>query len=351
MKNNHSLYVLFIILAGLTLLISSCTNVVEKDANYIVKIEYDRAVKPVSLKGKDLKSYQVNYTVDISKEGALKIARLLTEISGKNLNFDKPENLTEELLVLRNEKDPSASFEMDMRTGNFLFNGGLAEYKKDTSTANLITGKKAESIALQHLEKLKLLPDKNELQLVNIGGLNMATLKPDKTTEIYQKLVTVRYDRILSDLPVMGDSRIVVHMGSKGKLAGLIYNWSKVIDVKRLEPAQLRSDDDIKKTLETRIRKGAGSAKRIIVKKADIVLYDDGRGQIEPAYHVQARLYYDSSNSLVEKHKDTVTKYDVPFDFYVPVLVKPIAFYPYMETAKILPSVASEHKTTQKDNE
>lgn len=351
MKDNKLLNIFCITLAVLALLITSCRKSEESGTSDIVKIEYDRAVKPVSLKGKVLKSYQVNYKKDISEASALKTARLLTEISGNKLNFEKPFNMGEGILALRNEKDPSASFEMNTRSGNFLFNGGLAEYKKDISTPNLITGNKAESIALQHLEKLKLLPDKNELQLINIGGLNMASLKPDKTTEIYQKLITVRYDRILSDLPVMGESRIVVHLGSKGKLAGLIYNWSKVENEERLGPDQLLSDKKIKKTIESRLRKGARGAKRIIVKKADIVLYDDGIGQIEPAYHIQARLYYISPDSITEKDDKAVNKYDIPFDFYVPVLKKPIAFYPYMETAKIPPSEASEFQITQKDNE
>ena len=31
-------------------------------------------------------------------------------------------------------------------------------------------------------------------------------------------------------------------------------------------------------------------------------------------------------------------RYDVPFDFYVPVLKRPLAFYPFMETAAVRPT-------------
>jgi len=228
------------------------------------------------------------------------------------------------LMLLRNEEDPSALFEMDTRSGSFIYNGGLKEYKKDGSTPNLITGKEAESIALKHLDKLRLMPNKQELKLVNIGGLNMAVLKSDGSTEVYNKLVTVRYDRILSGLNVMGASRIIVHMGTDGKLAGLIFNWGEVVDIKKFEPAELLTEKEIKEILESRLREAAKDAEKIIVQKVDLVLYDDGRGQIEPAYHVQANLFYKA--------------YDIPYDYYIPILKKPLAFYPYMETYDIKPT-------------
>lgn len=350
MRSKYPTFDLSLLLLVLSLLLMSCTTFPKEEPVESVKIEYDSTVKPITLEGKTLRSYQVNFKQDISQEAAQKRVQSLIDMTGKSINFDKSVDMSRAIITLRYEKDPSASFELDTRSGNFRYNSGLADYKKDNSTPNLITGEKAGAIALQHLDTLTLLPNKNELQLAHIGGLNMASLKQDKTTEIYQKLVTVRYGRRLAELPVMGDSRIVIHMGSKGQLVGLVYHWAKVIKEHQLGLDQLRSDREIKETLTVRLRKGAQGAKRIIVKKADLVLYDDGRGHIEPAYHIQARLYYQSPKPLSGKQKG-IDKYDIPFDYYVPVLKNPMAHYPYMDVAKIQPSDASDRKITQSENE
>lgn len=316
MKNIKFIYGLFIAAMLLNLFIVSFAMTPE--------IKYAESVRPISLEGKVLQSFYVNYRKDLTEKSVLEMARLLTGASGKSLNFEELMDMKNGLMLLRNEEDPSALFEMDTRSGSFIYNGGLKEYKKDGSTPNLITGKEAEPIALQHLDELRLMPNRQELKLVNIGGLNMAVLKSDGSTEVYNKLVTVRYDRILSGLNVMGASRIIVHMGTDGKLAGLIFNWGEVVDGKKFEPAELLTDKEIKEILESRLREAAKDAEKIIVQKVDLVLYDDGRGQIEPAYYVQANLFYEA--------------YDIPYDYYIPILKKPLAFYPYMETYDIKPT-------------
>ena len=342
MKNYNRVFILLLTVIALGFMYISC----EKKPR-IVKIEYDRSIKPITLEGKMLQSFSLNYAKEISEESVLKMARQLTSVSGKSLNFRKIMDINDGLMGLSNEKDPSASFEMDTRSGNFLYNGGLAEYKKNGSTPNLLKEEKAKSTALQHLEKLDLLPDIEELELVNIGGLNMAILNEDSTTEIYQKLVTVRYNRKLSDIPVMGDSRIIVHMGRNGELAGIIYYWGDILEKRIIELDDVLLDKEIRKELEGRLKAAAMDAKRIIVEKVDYVLYDDGKGQIEPAFYVQAKLFYEISDA----ESGEVMKYDAPYDYYVPVLKKPLAFYPYMETAKIKPTDSRNLKIVPKNNE
>lgn len=330
MKNIKFIYGLFITAMLLNLFIISFATTPE--------INIDESVGHISLEGRILQSFYVNYRKDLTEESVLEMARMLTEVSGKSLNFERLMDMKNGLMLLRNEEDPSALFEMDTRSGSFLYNGGLKEYKEDGSTPNLITGREAESIALQHLEILGLMPNRQELRLVNIGGLNMAVLREDGSTEVYNKLVTVRYDRILSGLNIMGASRIIVHMGTNGRLAGLIFNWGEVVGRKRIEPTELLTDNEIKEKLESRLMEAARDAKRIIVQKVDLVLYDDGRGQIEPSYHVQANLFYEVS-------------YDVPYDYYIPILREPLAFYPYMETYDIQPTDAPDFQISPKDNE
>ncbi|MCK4783809.1 MAG: hypothetical protein KAV87_08680, partial [Desulfobacteraceae bacterium] len=318
MRNLKQIYGPLLVAALLSLLVISCAK--ERKEPEGVRIKYDKSVRAITLKGKVLQSFDVNFAKDLDKESVMKMAKQLTDASGKSLSLRFLADIEEGVAVLRNERDPSASFEMDKRSGSFLYNGGLADYKKDASTPNLIAREKAESMALQHLEKLGLLLDKEELKHAHTGGLGMAVLKEDGSTEKYDKLVTVRYDRILSGLPVMGASRIVVHMGENGKLAGLIFNWGEVTEGKKIESDLLLADEEIKRALEGRLMAAARDAKRIIVEKADLVLYDDGKGKMEPAYHVEARLFYEAPG---EKGQGEIREYDVPYDYYVSVLKKP----------------------------
>lgn len=332
MKNtSYLLYKLLITTIVLTLFIVSC----EKKP-IIAKIEYAESIKPITIKDKALPSFRVNYEKDLNRESILKMARQLSETSGKPLNFKNLTDMKNGSMIIRTEKDPSALFKMDTRSGSFIYNSGLAEYKKEASTPSLITGDKAKSIALEHLKKLGLLPNnKKELNLVHTGGLNMAVIKEGEgDTKIYNKLVTIRYNRILSGLPVMGASRIIVNMGTNGKLVGLIYDWGEVDEGRKIEPEKLLSDKEIKSTLEDRLKEGAKGTKRIIVEKADLVLYDDGGGYIEPAYYIQTRLFYENP----QEKEGEILKYDVPYDYYIPVLKKPMAIYPYMEKAEIQPA-------------
>jgi hypothetical protein len=252
------------------------------------------------------------------------------------------------LVMLKNKNDPSASFEMDKGSGNFLYNGGLAEYRKEVNTPDLVAEEKAATIALQHLEKLSLFPSKKELNLVRIGGLGMGVFKQDGTTEKYDKLITVRYDRKLGDIPVMGESRIIVHMGERGKLAGIIYYWGDIVDRKKIDSGELLDDSEIKKVLESRLIRASEGAKRMIVRKANLVLYDDGKGRIEPAFHIQARLFYEKAAG---KGEEEIQKYDIPYDYYVPVLKKPLAYYPYMEITEIRPVDGRKINVAPKDDE
>ena len=87
-----------------------------------VEIEYDKTVGPITLEGKVISSYLVNYKKNLSKNNVLEMASQLTTFSETNLDFENLMEMDDGALALRNVKDPSASFEMDIRSGNFLFN-------------------------------------------------------------------------------------------------------------------------------------------------------------------------------------------------------------------------------------
>lgn len=327
----------------LSLFILSC-----EEKPIVLKIEYAETASPVTLKDKQVNNYKADYNKKIDRHSGLEIVGKLADLSAKKLNFREIETREKGMIVFRNEKDPSAVFEMDLRSGNFLYNGGLAEYKNDGNTPGLVRENIAEALALGYIEKLGLAPARKELKLFDIGGLSMAVLKEDNTTETYNKLVTVRFNRELAGVPVMGESRVVVHLGENGDLSGLIYYWAEIIGQKQNAPQELLADTEIVRALESKVRVAATDAEKIVIEKSDFVLYDDGRGVIEPAFHVQARLYYEQSDT---GDGEKVRSYDVPYDYYVPVLKNPAAFYPYMDIAKTDPTDGRKLRIVSEDDE
>ena len=99
-KNDHFLKI-FITILTLGLIAISCQKKPE--------IEYDKSVKPITLEGKVLQSFSVNYAKDLTKDSVLKMASQLTSVSGKSLNFESIIDMNDGILALRNEEEPSSS--------------------------------------------------------------------------------------------------------------------------------------------------------------------------------------------------------------------------------------------------
>jgi hypothetical protein len=229
---------------------------------------------------------------------------------------------------LGSSQDKSASFEVDRATGNFLFNGGLDDYRKDASTPGLPGKKEAVYLAEQLLLDLGLHADPREMVVSHVGGWNMAVTYGKGDSTIYEKLRSVRYSRVLDGLPVEGDGRITVQFGENGKTASLIYQWPAIANKERLEAGALEDAARLKEKALKRIFSVTDKALKATLSKVDLVLYDDGRGVMEPAYHLVVERYFDYGD------RDPVM---IPYDFFVPTTVKPRAFYPYMDVGGAAP--------------
>ena len=164
--------------------------------------------------------------------------------------------------------------------------------------------------------------------LARVGGLGMTVVKNGESSSNYAKLVTVFFRRVLQELQVQGPgSRILVHLGERAALVSVIRNWPDV-KAQEVSEKQVKSDDMIRQEIERRLLKMAGQAREIIVEKADLVLFDDSRGVIEPAIYVVASARYqgpERAEGLVE----------IPVDFYVPVLLEPKGYYPFHQDAEV----------------
>jgi hypothetical protein len=274
-----------------------------------------------------LMTYQAVAVEPINLEHAQEMAGQLRETAETRIPFDNVQEY-DGRFIFTSSKDSSAVFDIDSATGTFLFNAGMKGYSGEGSTRGLPSPREAPDLAREYLTKLRYLPDnKGEVVLTRVGGLGMAAAKDGRSSDKYEKLVTVFFHRVLQDVRVQGPgSRILVHLGEQGNLVGLIRNWPEV-KAQKVSENQVKSDELIRDAIQRRLLKMAGEAKEITVQKAELVLFDDGRGIIEPAIYVVAGARYQGpkrANGVVE----------VPVDFYVPVLLNPKGYYPFHKDAE-----------------
>jgi len=276
---------------------------------------------------KALITYQAVPIEPIKQEQAQKMAEQLRETAGIRIPFDKVQEYDGRFIFTSSE-DSSAAFDVDSATGAFLLNAGLKKYYSEGSTRGLPSPKNAPDLAREYLTKLRyLLQNKKEMVLARVGGLGMAAARDGKSSNKYEKLVTVFFRRVLQDVRVQGPgSRILVHLGEQAALVGLIRNWPDV-KAQKVSGDQVKSDEMIRHAIQRRLLKMADQAKEIIVQKTELVLFDDGRGVIEPAIYVVAAARYQGP----KRAKGVV---EIPVDFYVPVLLKPKGYYPFHKDAE-----------------
>ncbi|HWR01649.1 MAG TPA: hypothetical protein VN371_07260 [Chlorobaculum sp.] len=286
---------------------------------------------------KKLETYKTVAVRPLNYKEAWDVLSRLQERSHESVPFEKAEQLTGGRYVFTAENDRSAIFDIDPATGSFLLNFGLKKYTNEHSTLNLPSATQAPEIARKRLAETGQLPaNGKEIVVTHVGGLDMAVAKYEFKPLTFKKLVTVQFGRVLNGLPVQGPgSRIVVNLGEDGVLAGLIRNWPEV-QSKKVARSALKSNALIRKEIFQQLRTTAGDAKETFIRKASLVLYDDGRGVIEPAIFVVADARY-----VGPKNEPLVNN---PVDFYVPVLKRPEALYPYMKSRNANPPAYDERQ-------
>jgi hypothetical protein len=282
----------------------------------------------------ELRSYTAVPPTQTQLQNIAKISDQLAK--GAGITFVPVEKEANDTRVsMLGASDPSASFEYDERTGNFLFNGGMNGLRAEGSTPNLPNQTQAVAMAARQLTALGLQPAREELLVGHVGGLNMGISDGSGATRIFEKLRSVRFSRTLGGVPVEGNTRILVQLGTGGSVAGLIYQWPTLKAGNPETPDTIADADTLRSQATDMINKAPGGAMRSVVTKADLVLFDDGRGRVEPAYHVVVEQYFDFKPGTTTMN---------PYDFYLPALRKPQALYPQMQ---LVPQAAGQDLQSQ----
>jgi hypothetical protein len=188
------------------------------------------------------------------------------------------------------QEDPSVHFRIDKVTGNFSFNRGMSDLHTPTGTPNLPGRDRAIELAKRHLLELGELPDEAELVVRHVGGMRMTEQDDTGRTHTVDKLVTVHFGRQIDGVDVAGPgSKISVDLGSNGDLVGLVKRWTTVRE-ERIPAAQLRSSAEVERSIRGQIQREWATATRAIAEAAELGYFDDGRGNIEPAYFYTSEL-------------------------------------------------------------
>jgi hypothetical protein len=285
--------------------------------------------------------YSVKKSTDEDIKHLQNIGFQLSKISGTRFDGEfRP--LGDTRISMRSPDDASASFEIDIITGSFLFNAGLNNYRKERSSEGLPDEGATESLALRVLDELGLKVDNAELKLAHIGGLNMGVTDGTGGTKIFEKFKTVRFSRVLDGLPVDGDTRILMQFGEESALSSVVYQWPQVESARRLSTKELRDSKEMRDSATKELLSFAKKAVSSRLTQVDLVLYDDGQGTIEPAYHV-----------VLERQMDfgDLEPTMIPYDFYLPVTSEPTAIFPYMEIAAVFPKGGESEERLKNSND
>jgi hypothetical protein len=207
-----------------------------------------------------------------------------------------------------NKQDPSGHFRIDKTTGDFSFTKGMKSYQNDQATQGLPTGDKAVEQAKRHLTDLGVMPaDQKELVVRHVGGLRQVDVSADGKAVERDKLTTVHFGRQIDGLDVGGPgSKIVVDLGANGELVGLTKRWIEKTEEKKTE-GDLATQSEVTNNLKARLAKDGDQAKQIDSSGPDLGYFDDGKGNIEPAYFYTAELTYDfveGEGAAAKPHKE-----------------------------------------------
>lgn len=213
-----------------------------------------------------------------------RIAQKIWEHTGESLVLD--EQAAEENAQLYKTIDNSAICKIDRLTGDIFYR----KYNKFEGSAPGLPGKKnAPAIAKKYLMSLGLY--KKGMGNVVVNTLNEAVYD-GQTTRTFEKLRVVTFTRKLGGIPVLGASRAAVMLGANGDLEGLVIRWMDVKSEKvRSKVAKSQLKAHVKEHLEAR-----KIERDVVVKKANLIIFDDGKGNMEPMLHLEGELITPQGN-------------------------------------------------------
>ncbi|WGF91804.1 hypothetical protein [Aequorivita marisscotiae] len=188
------------------------------------------------------------------------------------------------------EKDPSAFYEQDLKSGTLSFSKGMDGYYEKASI-RLPDPEKAKDISLSFLKETGLAPaNLKELKMMHSGGLRASAAGSE---EVMVVLRTITYGRMLNGVPVYGaGSKIIVHVGNKGEIVGVKSRWKEVekTSSKAVGKSSLKNAKQAEMEMQRQLMKDYGKEAKFKIKDMYLAYYDGGKNYIQPAYFFQVDI-------------------------------------------------------------
>lgn len=204
-------------------------------------------------------------------------------------------------------------FYQDAVNGNLSFNKGFQKYL-GSFRPELPNPNEGQRLSMAFLKNNGMQPkNEKEFKLVHSGGIR-ADAGPKG--EVIDKMLTLTYGRNLDGIPVMGaGSKIVVNVGDKGEITGLVYKWREVEAGKRkpVMESEMLSEKEATEMFKRLVAEEFGKSAEMKVQEMKLVYYDGDGKFIQPVY---------GAKMLVKVMLDEKNSNEVPYMTFVPALKK-----------------------------
>jgi len=172
--------------------------------------------------------------------------------------------------------DNNISCQIDRATGDIFYRNHT---KFQGSAPNLPAKDTAITLARNYLMELGLF--KKGMAKPHTSTLKDAVLNGPT----YEKMRVVTFTRNLDGIPVLGASRAAVMLGANGDMVGLVVRW---MDVQPQDiTGKVANLAQVKNLIK---RKMAQRNLNVVVKKANLIMFDDGKGTVKPMIHLEGDL-------------------------------------------------------------
>jgi hypothetical protein len=190
-----------------------------------------------------------------------------------------------------NKDDASAHFDYEPQTGSLSFSKGIMEQMNVSKPKQLPSEDQAKELSNQFLASNNLNPkQKDQLELVHVGGLKMAT--KDQTVDMMK---TVHYGRKINGVPVSGPgSKITVNIGNNGQVLAVSRKWREVSTsggggVGKAPTADLKTQAEAEKEFAVLVNQLFGNVQYKLTSVQKLYFDNDGK-YVQPVFLIQADI-------------------------------------------------------------
>lgn len=226
------------------------------------------------------------YVYEFEKTAALNAdntRKLVSEFLGNQPTTDLFVSKEDNIAYFVSPTDVNTTLEQDLNNGNIAFSKLTQAYLGDLKP-QLPSARDATSIGEKFLKDKGLFPkDPGELKLVHTGGVRAQTAKGP----VIDKLVTLTYARVVDSMQVIGaGSKIVVNIGDKGEVVGLIRRWRELNKGARKEvkPEEMITREEATALAKRQIAQEFGEKTGYDFKEIRKSYYDNNGGILQPVY-------------------------------------------------------------------